>query len=87
MDGSAIIWDVESGQAISTLKGHTGGVVSLNFSSEGDLVVSGSFDTSAKIWDVRIGKSINTLNEHTNELSNALFDFTGDFVATSSLDK
>ena len=87
MDTSGKLWDVETGQELCTFKGHSGEVISLNFSSEGDRIVSGSFDGTAKLWDIRTGQSVNTLDEHTAEISNALFDFTADFIATCSLDK
>lgn len=40
------------------LKGHEGEIVSLNFNSEGDKIVTGSFDCSARIWDTRTGECL-----------------------------
>ena len=79
MDGTAKIWDVESGTEIYTLNGHTAEIVSLQFNSDGDLVLTGSFDNTAKIWDVNTGECIHTLSGHSAELSCTQFDFTGEY--------
>lgn len=58
----------------------------MSFTSDGDWLMTGSFDGTAKIWDTRSGQCVATLEEHTKELSNAVFEFSGEYVATSSLD-
>jgi len=55
MDQTAKIWDLETGKEVATLKGHTGEIVSLNFSAEGDRIITGSFDFTARIWDTNTG--------------------------------
>lgn len=55
MDQTAKIWDIESGKCISTLKvkcsfkGHDGEIVALHFSSEGDRLITASFDNTARV--------------------------------------
>ena len=39
----------------SPLKGHTGSVSSVAFSSDGTRIVSGSTDNSVRVWDVSTG--------------------------------
>jgi hypothetical protein len=36
MDHTAKLWDLETGSMMLDLKGHSGEVISLNFTSEGD---------------------------------------------------
>lgn len=55
MDGTAKIWDVETGTEMFTLSGHSAEIVSLHFNSDGDSILTGSFDNTAKIWDVSTG--------------------------------
>ena len=43
------------------LEGHDGEIISLNFSSDGDKIITGSFDKTARVWDVRNGELIITL--------------------------
>lgn len=42
------LWDVEKGVELCTLQGHTAEIVSLCFSTEGSMIVTGSFDYDAK---------------------------------------
>lgn len=65
MDRTAKLWDIETGQLVNDLEGHEAEIISLHFSSEGDRVITGSFDGTAKIWDLRSGICIDTLEEHT----------------------
>ena len=55
MDQTAKLWDLEVGKEHSTLKGHEGEIISLNFNADGDKILTGSFDGTAIIWDTRIG--------------------------------
>jgi len=64
MDSTAKIWDIEMERMIHNLKGHSAEVISLSFTSEGDRVLTGSFDSTAKIWDLRTGECILTLEDH-----------------------
>jgi len=52
-----------------SLNGHEGEIVSLNFSAEGDKIVTGSFDHTARIWDVNTGECIRVLADHQGEIS------------------
>lgn len=47
MDQTAKLWDLETGKEHSTLKGHEGEIVSLNFNADGDKILTGSFDGTA----------------------------------------
>ena len=45
------LWDVETGEEITTLTGHTEPVESLAFSHDGKILASGSFDGTVLLWD------------------------------------
>ena len=55
-DRSAIIWEISSGKARRTLKGHDFTVTSLAFSPGDDLLAVGSGNASVVLWDVATGK-------------------------------
>jgi WD40 repeat protein len=57
-DPTAKVWDAGGGREVLTLEGHTGAVSSVDFSADGRLVVSGSFDGTARVWDVRSGREV-----------------------------
>ena len=69
------------------MDGHKAEIVSLNFNTDGDKLMTSSFDNTAKIWDVMTGQCIHTLEGHTGELSCGQFDFTGEYCLTGSIDK
>ena len=49
--------------------GHTAEIVSLNFNTEGDKIITGSFDHTTKVWDVHTGVCLHTLSGHRGEIS------------------
>ena len=58
-------------------QGHTAEIVSLNFNTYGDLIITGSFDHTSKLWDVRSGRCVHTLQGHRGEISSTQFNFAG----------
>ena len=54
-DGTAKIWDTNSGTLQLTLQGHADGVSSAVFSADGARVLTGSWDHTAKTWDASNG--------------------------------
>lgn len=47
------IWDVETGENITTFYGHTSDIQTLTYSPDGTLLVSGGFDGTLLIWDMK----------------------------------
>ena len=45
------LWDVETGQAALTLRGHDDMVMALSFSPDGQQLASASLDGTVKVWD------------------------------------
>src|SRR5262249_30170985 len=58
-DGTARIWDAESGREIAVLKGHM--LSSAAFSGDGKRVVTASWDGTTRIWDAESGTEIAVL--------------------------
>jgi WD40 repeat protein/serine/threonine protein kinase len=85
-DNTAIIWDLETGQTLVTLAGHTAGVASVAFSPDGKRVLTGSQDNAAKLWDAVTGKEILTLKAHAQEVTAVSFSVDGQYVLTASRD-
>jgi WD40 repeat protein len=64
-DNTLRVWDLESGQTIRTLQGHTREVSAVALTPDGRRVVSGSQDNSVRLWDLESGETILTLQGHT----------------------
>ncbi len=60
------MWDIVNQRAQHTLEGHELDIYSLDFSSNGRHVVSGSGDRKAKLWDISNGKCIRTFGNTEN---------------------
>jgi WD40 repeat protein len=55
------LWDIETGKVRAELRGHIGGITSLDFSPDGSLLASGSLDNSVRLWDTETGMDRGTL--------------------------
>ena len=54
-DDFGYIWNIQSGETIVKLSGHTDSVAAVGFSSDGELVSTGGMDGRVRIWR-RVGK-------------------------------
>src|SRR5205085_8284638 len=54
------VWEVATRRLIRLLNGHTGYVVSLDFSPDGALLASGSRDGTATLWSTKTWKAMQT---------------------------
>ncbi|CEL04811.1 Putative Sulfur metabolite repression control protein [Aspergillus calidoustus] len=69
--------------SIKTFKGHTNGVMCLQF--EDNILATGSYDTTIKIWDTDTGEELRTLRGHESGIRCLQFDDTK--LISGSLDR
>lgn len=69
--------------SVKILKGHTNGVMSLQFAD--DVLATGSYDATIKIWDLESGQELRTLRGHTMGVRCLQFD--DNKLISGSLDK
>ena len=81
-----MIWD-KNAKLVKTLTGHTNGIWSLNYFSDGKRLLSASSDCTSKIWDVNSGKCTQTLKKHTGRTYCAVINDDGSKIATCASDK
>ncbi|KAK3811110.1 MAG: hypothetical protein J3Q66DRAFT_443360 [Benniella sp.] len=87
-DNTVRLWDASTGVCIQTLNGHSGLVLSVCLSPQGDKIASGSYDKTVRLWDVRAGTSTRHISTgHTSRVYQVKYSPKGDIVATCSKDK
>ena len=70
-----------------TLKSHDDRINSAIYSSDGDRIVTASFDETAKVWDANTGQELMTLKGHEREVYSAAYSADGQQIVTASDDK
>ena len=86
-DGTAKVWDAQSGKLIHDLTGHTDLVPSVQYSPDGNRIVTASRDKTVKVWDALSGKLIHDLVGHTGMSWSAQYSPDGNRIVTTSWDK
>ncbi|KAF8668498.1 WD domain, G-beta repeat [Rhizoctonia solani] len=87
LDFSVRVWELQSGNPIGKpLVQHTAPVCSVEFSSDGFRIVSGSDDMTICAWDVLKGTLIWTCKEHVSEVTGAKFLPSDQKVLSCSFD-
>ncbi|KAJ4947916.1 hypothetical protein JOQ06_009945 [Pogonophryne albipinna] len=74
-------------QLLHTLTGQSAPVLCCAFSSDGQLLVSGSVDKTVVIYDARNAMLLYTLNQHERLVTACCFSPTSPLIATGSMDK
>ena len=75
-------WDVNTGETLQILTGHTS-VKSISFSPDGSTLASGSGD-EIRFWDVNTGETLQTLTGHTDDVKSISFSPDGSTLASGS---
>ncbi|CAH0385176.1 unnamed protein product [Bemisia tabaci] len=85
-DGTLALWDIQRGERIKKLKGHSTFVNSCYPARRGpELVVSGSDDCSVRIWDAR-KKNTATVLTNNYQVTAVSFNDTAEQVFSSGID-
>ena len=85
-DKTIRLWNIETGQVIASLLGHTNFVQSVAFSPDGTILASASDDKTIKLWDLQTYQEIGTLSEHSRPVKSVIFSYQG-ILASGSWDK
>jgi len=85
-DGTAIIWDAESGARLRELPAHDGPVNGAAFNPTGSEVATAYKDGTAIIWDAESGARLRELPAHDGPVNGAAFNPTGTEVVTANKD-
>jgi WD40 repeat protein len=84
--GDIITLDMVTGSQVALFSGHSRGVASVTFSSDGTSLVSGSYDKTIKLWDIQTGGVIKTFHDHTDWICSVSISFNYTTIASGSDD-
>ena len=85
--GDIRIWDIETGEQIGTpFGGYSSWFFSINFSPDGNRLVSTSSDGPIRVWDVETGRHITSLVGHSSYARSANYSTDGKRIVTTSDD-
>jgi periodic tryptophan protein 2 len=84
--GQLLVWEWQSEQYIMKQQGHSNTMSSLSYSSDGNFLVTASYDGKVKVWNVQNGFCVLTFSEHTSGVTGVDFSRNKKFFVTSSLD-
>lgn len=92
-DTTVRIWDVDQasdtfGEVIQTIDGHTGAVFDVDFTPDGERLVtgSGSLDRTLRVWDLETGEQLYRTEEHGGWIRSVAASPNGEFVVSSIWD-
>ena len=72
-DGTARVWNADTGAPVTPPLRHGDGVSSAAFSHDGLLVVTASWDKTARVWDAATGQPITPPLNHKGPVECAMF--------------
>ncbi|MDZ8050142.1 MAG: protein kinase domain-containing protein [Aulosira sp. ZfuVER01] len=86
-DNTIKLWEVNTGQVITTLLGHSWSVVAVTFTADGTMLISASRDRTVKLWKVSTAEEIATLSGHADSVSTIAVNPDAQLIASGSRDK
>lgn len=76
-DNTARVWDMEIGDCVLLLGGHTGPLTNVAAAADGSLLVTTSSDGTARVWELEKGECLHVLIGHTAAVCIRYLEFTG----------
>lgn len=85
--GEVRLFNVTNGELIRVIQGHRDAIYAAEFSPDGKLLATGSYDQKVKLWDVATGQEQRTLNGHNDAVYDVAFHPNGQMLASASGDR
>lgn len=82
--GEVQLWNIETGQRLSTLGAHRQAVTSVAFTPNGDVLITAGRDRDLKLWDLTNAAAVRTLADHVGEIGAIALHPTQPMVAVAA---
>ncbi len=85
--GDAVIWNLNTHEAIRVISGHQSAVTDVEFSPDGNNLLTSSRDGTARIWDIKNTRKLPiVLDDHQDWVMTAAYNRDGSQIITGSKD-
>lgn len=85
--GEAQIYEADAGKILRTFTGHRDILYDADFSPDGRILATASYDHTVILWNVENGQPLNTLIGHNGAIYDLAFSRDGNVLATASGDE
>ena len=82
-NGVVDCWNLETGECLATLKGHSELVNTIQITPNGQFAVSGSWDKTVKVWDLKSRTCVGTLEGHQDRVFSVAISSEGTLIASA----
>lgn len=86
-DKNATVFNKDTEQVISILKGHSKKVTSVIYHPEEDTVFTGSADSAIRVWHVPTSQSVQLIKAHDGPITGLSLHATGDYLLSTAMDE
>lgn len=86
-DKTIKLWDAQTGQLQTTLRGHNDGVSDIAFSYNNMYLASASDDLTIRIWEPKLEKTVKIMKNHTYHVNCIKFDQRSRILVSGSSDE
>ncbi|HEY9650164.1 MAG TPA: hypothetical protein V6C95_05840, partial [Coleofasciculaceae cyanobacterium] len=85
-DGKIKLWDLKTGELLTTLAGHASSVDCVVIASDNKILVSGGSDSTIKLWNLETRELLHTFSGHSKSIKSLALSPDGNLLASSSYD-
>jgi len=86
IDSIAIILNVQTGQVLHQLKGHSKQVITCKYSPDGKLIATAGGDGDIRFWDAQTGMLVSVIDAHYGVIFDIAFSADGTQILSASWD-
>ena len=86
-DKTIRLWDIDTGEELAQLTGHTERINDIAISPDGQTLASCSMDHTVRLWNANTGHPLTKLNGHTSNVEAIAFSSDGSILVSGSSDE